>query len=88
MHETFCETLLRAYYELLVVIAIRAVAAVSVIRDKLGVLAGRIVIVCCIRHVVVAYSVDLGGSIKARYGQVRKRITYEGCKWQCPVAAA
>lgn len=29
MHETFCETLLRAYYELLVVIAIRAVAAVS-----------------------------------------------------------
>lgn len=45
MHETFCETLLRAYYELLVVIAIRAVAAVSVIRDKLGVLAGRIAIV-------------------------------------------
>ena len=37
MHETFCETLLRAYYELLVVIAIRAVAAVSVTRDKLGV---------------------------------------------------
>lgn len=34
-----------AYYELLVVIAIRAVAAVSVIRDKLGVLAGRIAIV-------------------------------------------
>jgi hypothetical protein len=31
MHETFCETLLRAYYELLVVIAIHAVAAVSVI---------------------------------------------------------
>lgn len=45
MHETFCETLLRAYYELLVVIAIRAVAAVSVTRDKLGVLAGRITIV-------------------------------------------
>lgn len=45
MRETFCETLLRAYYELLVVIAIRAVAAVSVIRDKLGVLAGRIAIV-------------------------------------------
>lgn len=41
MHETF----LRAYYELLVVIAIRAVAAVSVTRDKLGVLAGRITIV-------------------------------------------
>lgn len=45
MRETFCETLLRVYYELLVVIAIRAVAAVSVIRDKLGVLAGRIAIV-------------------------------------------
>jgi len=45
MHETFCETLLRTYYELLVVIAIRAVAAVSGIRDKLGVLAGRIAIV-------------------------------------------
>ena len=53
MHETFCETLLRAYYELLVVIAIRAVAAVSVIRDKLGVLAGRITI-------VVAYSRSRG----------------------------
>ena len=45
MDETFCETLLRAYYELLVVIAIRAVAAVSVTRDKLGVLVGRITIV-------------------------------------------
>ena len=42
MHETFCETLLRAYYELLVVIAIRAAAAVAVIRDKFGVLADRI----------------------------------------------
>lgn len=45
MHETFYETLLCAYYELLVVIAIRAVATVSVIRDKLGVLAGRIAVV-------------------------------------------
>ena len=64
MHETFCETLLRAYYELLVVIAIRAVAAVSVIRDKLGVLAGRIAI-------VVAYVTSRGVFRGLRRGHKR-----------------